>query len=45
LRLVTFDLYRPAKIKVEASADLRVAAHFGIETVMDLKLREIEKNS
>lgn len=33
------------KTKVEALADLRAAAHFGIETVVDLKLTEIEENS
>jgi predicted RNase H-like HicB family nuclease len=32
------------KTKVEALADLRAAAHFGIETVVDLKLTEIEEN-
>jgi hypothetical protein len=32
--------------KTEAGAldDLRAAAHFGIETMVDLKLSEIEKN-
>jgi len=29
----------------EALNDLRAAAHFGIETVVDLKPREIEENS
>jgi len=33
------------KTEAEALDDLRVAAHFGIETMVDLKLREIEKNS
>ena len=33
------------KTKAEALDDLRAAAHFGIETMVDLKLREIEKNS
>jgi hypothetical protein len=33
------------KTKAEALHDLRAAAHFGIETMADLKLREIEKNS
>jgi len=33
------------KTKTEALDDLRAAAHFGIETMVDLKLREIEKNS
>ncbi len=33
------------KTKVEALADLQAAAHFGIETVVDLKLTEIEENS
>jgi predicted RNase H-like HicB family nuclease len=31
--------------EAEALGDLRAAAHFGIETMVDLKLREIEKNS
>jgi predicted RNase H-like HicB family nuclease len=33
------------KTEVEALDDLRAAAHLGIETTVDLKLREIEKNS
>jgi len=33
------------KTKMEALADLRAAAHFGIESVVDLKLTEIEENS
>ena len=33
------------KTEAEALDDLRVTAHFGIETMVDLKLREIEKNS
>jgi len=33
------------KTEAEALDDLRAAAHFGIETMVDLKLREIEKNS
>jgi predicted RNase H-like HicB family nuclease len=33
------------KTEAEALDDLRAAAHFGIETIIDLKLREIEKNS
>jgi len=33
------------KTEVEALADLRAAALFGIETMVDLKLREIEKSS
>ena len=33
------------KTKVEALADLRAAAHFGIETMVDLKLRAIEDDS
>jgi len=33
------------KTKVEALADLRAATLCGIETMVDLKLREIEKNS
>ncbi len=33
------------KTKAEALDDLRAAAHVGIETMIDLKLREIEKNS
>jgi hypothetical protein len=33
------------RTKAEALDDLRAAAHFGIETMADLKLREIEKNS
>ena len=33
------------KTEAEALGDLRAAAHFGIETMVDLKLREIEKNS
>jgi len=32
------------KTKAEALDDLRAAALFGIETMLDLKLREIEKN-
>jgi hypothetical protein len=35
----------PGRTKAEALADLLAAALFGIETVVDLKLREIEKNS
>ena len=31
--------------KVEALADLRAAAILGVETIVDSKLREIEKNS
>ena len=33
------------KTEAEALDDLRAAAHFGIETMVDLKLREIENNS
>jgi len=33
------------KTEAEALDDLRAAAHFGIETMLDLKLREMEKNS
>jgi predicted RNase H-like HicB family nuclease len=33
------------KTEAEALGDLRAAAHFGIETMVNLKLREIEKNS
>ena len=33
------------KTEAEALEDLRAAAHFGIETMVDLKLREIDKNS
>jgi predicted RNase H-like HicB family nuclease len=33
------------KTESEALDDLRAAAHLGIETVVDLKLREIEKDS
>ena len=33
------------KTEAEALDDLRAAAHFGIETMVDLKLSEIEKNS
>jgi len=33
------------KTKVKALADLRAAARFGMETVVDLKLRAIEENS
>ena len=33
------------KTEAEALDDLRAAAHFGIETMVDLKLREIAKNS
>jgi predicted RNase H-like HicB family nuclease len=33
------------KTEAEAINDLRKAAIFGIETTVDLKLREIEKNS
>jgi predicted RNase H-like HicB family nuclease len=33
------------KTEAEALDDLRAAAHFGVETMVDLKLREIEKNS
>jgi predicted RNase H-like HicB family nuclease len=33
------------KTEAEALDDLRAAAHFGIETIIDLKLREIEKDS
>ena len=32
------------KTKAEALADLRAAAHLGVETMVDLKLRKIEKN-
>jgi len=32
------------KTEAEALDDLRAAAHFGIETMVDLKLSEIEKN-
>ena len=31
--------------RVEALDDLRAAAHFGIETMVDLKVREIKENS
>jgi predicted RNase H-like HicB family nuclease len=31
--------------EAEALDDLRAAGHFGIETMVNLKLREIEKNS
>jgi len=33
------------KTEAEALDDLRAAAHFGIETMVESKLREIEKNS
>ena len=33
------------RTEAEALNDLRAAAHLGIETMVDLKLREIEKNS
>ena len=33
------------KTKVEALADLRAAAHFGIGAMIDLKLREIGEDS
>jgi predicted RNase H-like HicB family nuclease len=33
------------KTEAEALDDLRAAAHLGVETMVDLKLREIEKNS
>jgi predicted RNase H-like HicB family nuclease len=33
------------KTEAEALDDLRAAAHSGIETMVDLKLSEIEKNS
>jgi hypothetical protein len=33
------------RTEAEALDDLRAAAHFGIETIVDLKLREIEDNS
>jgi len=33
------------KTEAEALDDLRAAALFGIETMVDLKLREIENNS
>jgi predicted RNase H-like HicB family nuclease len=33
------------KTEAQALDDLRAVAHFGIETMVDLKLREIEKNS
>jgi predicted RNase H-like HicB family nuclease len=33
------------KTEAEALDDLRAAAHFGIETIVDLKLREIENIS
>jgi predicted RNase H-like HicB family nuclease len=33
------------KTEAEALDDLRAAAHLGIETTIDLKLRKIEKNS
>jgi len=33
------------KTEAEALDDLRAAGHFGIETMVNLKLREIEKNS
>jgi hypothetical protein len=33
------------RTEAEALDDLRAAAHFGIETIVDLKLREIENNS
>ena len=33
------------KTEAEALDDLRAAAHFGIETMVDLKLSQIEKNS
>jgi len=32
------------KTKAEALDDLRAAAHFGIETMVDLKLNEIDNN-
>ncbi len=32
------------KTKAKALDDLRAAALFGIETIVDMKLREIEKN-
>jgi predicted RNase H-like HicB family nuclease len=31
------------KTKVEALADLRAAAHFGIETIVDLKLKKLKE--
>ena len=31
------------KTKEEALEDLREAAHFGVDTFVDLKLREVEK--
>jgi hypothetical protein len=33
------------RTEAEALDDLRAAAHFGIETIVDLKLREIGENS
>jgi predicted RNase H-like HicB family nuclease len=33
------------KTEAEALDDLRAAAYLGVETMVDLKLREIEKNS
>jgi predicted RNase H-like HicB family nuclease len=33
------------KTKMEALADLQAAAHFGIEIMVDLRLREIGENS
>jgi hypothetical protein len=33
------------RAEAEALDDLRAAAHFGIETIVDLKLREIGENS
>jgi predicted RNase H-like HicB family nuclease len=33
------------RTEAEALDDLRAAAHLGIETIVDLKLREIENNS
>jgi predicted RNase H-like HicB family nuclease len=33
------------RTEAEALDDLRAAAHLGIETMVDLKLREIENNS
>ena len=46
-----YCIWRPStsvglgRTEAEALDDLRAAAHFGIETMVDLKLREIEKNS
>ena len=32
------------KTRIEALADLRQAAHYGVDTLIDLKINEINKN-